>query len=108
MKKLATGGLGTGAGTLLYTVPKGYRADVMDICIANTTAAGLTCTLHLVASGGSPATTNQMFPAMAVPANTMIHWSGVETLNAGDFIQGIGSGSGITVHVTGDEQSVSR
>ena len=33
----------------------------------------------------------------------MTHWSGVQVLNAGDFIQGIGSGSGITVHITGNE-----
>jgi hypothetical protein len=38
MKKLGTGAITTGGGTLLYTVPTGIRTEVMDIVIANTTA----------------------------------------------------------------------
>lgn len=103
MKKLAQGAITTGAGSLLYTVPTGIRTEVMDICIANTTSGALTCALHLVPTGVSVGATNMMFPTVSVPANTLIHWSGVQVLNAGDFIQGIGSGSGLTVNITGNE-----
>lgn len=103
MKKLATGAVGTGSGTLLYTVPTGMRTEMNDICIANTSGGSLTFKLHLVASGGSPSTSNLMYPDTAVAANTIVHWNGVQCLNAGDFIHGIGSGSGITVHITGNE-----
>lgn len=107
MKKLGTGAIGTGSGTLLYTVPTGIRTKVMDICLANTTAGSLTCALHLVPTGGSASTGNMMFPTVTIPGNTLVHWSGIQILNAGDFIQGIGSGSGITVHVSGLEERAS-
>lgn len=103
MKKLAQGGLGTGSGTLLYTVPTGIRTEVLDICIANTTSGALTCALHLVPTGVSVGATNMMFPTVSMAANTLVHWSGVQVLNAGDFIQGIGSGSGLTVNISGRE-----
>lgn len=103
MKKLGQGAVGTGSGTLFYTVPTGMRTEVMDICIANTTSGGLTCALHLVPTGVAVGTSNMMFPTVNVPANTLVHWSGVQVLNAGDFIQAIGSGSGLTVNISGKE-----
>lgn len=106
MKKLATGALGTGSGTLLYTVPNGYKTEVQDLNIANTTTSALTCTIHLVPTGSSPAAATQLFPAVSIPANTLIQWTGKQLLNAGDFIQGIGSASGLTVHISGEEMRV--
>lgn len=103
MKKLAQGAIGTGAGTLLYTVPTGIRTEVLDICIANTTAGALTITLHLVPVGIAVGTSNAMFSSVSIPANTTVHWSGIQCLNAGDFIQGIGSAAGLTLNITGDE-----
>jgi hypothetical protein len=44
-----------------------------------------------------------LFPTVTIPANTLVQWTGCEVLNAGDFIQGIGSASGITVNITGNE-----
>jgi hypothetical protein len=44
-----------------------------------------------------------LFPTVSMPANSMVQWSGIQVLNAGDFIQGIGSGAGITCNITGDE-----
>lgn len=41
MKNLSQSSVGTGAGTLLYTVPNGYKTDVESIDIANTTASPL-------------------------------------------------------------------
>lgn len=103
MKKLAQGAVTTGAGTLLYTVPTGIRTEVLDINISNTTAAPLTCAIHLVPTGGSATTSNMLFPTVSIPGNTLIQWTGCEVLNAGDFIQGIGSAAGITVNITGNE-----
>lgn len=103
MKKLAQGAIGTGAGTLLYTVPTGMRTEVMDILIANTTAGSLTCSIHLAPTGVAVGSSNAMFSSVSVPANTTVHWSGIQVLNAGDFIQGISSASGMTVNISGNE-----
>lgn len=103
MKRLAQSAIGTGAGTLLYTVPTGYKTDVTNIDIANTSSGTLTFSLYLVAVGGSASTSNMLVPAVSIPANTMIQWTGVQSLTSGQFIQAIGSASGITVTITGDE-----
>jgi hypothetical protein len=104
MKKLAQGAVGTGTGTLLYTVPTGIRTEVVDVIIANTTTGTLTCSLHLVPVGVAVGSSNAMFSSVSVPANTTVHWSGIQVLNAGDFIQGISSASGLTVNISGDER----
>ncbi len=103
MKKLGQGAITTGAGTLLYTVPTGIRTEVYDVIIANTTSGGLTCSIHLVPTGVAVGTSNAMFSSVSIPANTTVHWSGIQCLNAGDFIQGISSASGLTVNITGSE-----
>jgi hypothetical protein len=101
VKKLGQSAIGTGA--TIYTVPTGYRTDVVDINIANTTAGALSVSIYLVPSGGSHTTSNMLFPAVSVPANTLVQWTGLQVLNTGDFIYGVGSGSGVTVTVSGDE-----
>ena len=104
MKKLAQGSLTTGSGTLLYTVPLNYRTEVKDICIANTTSSPITCALHLVPSGVAVGASNMLFPTVSVPGNTLIQWTGVQELEKGDFIQGIGSAAGLTVNISGVEE----
>ena|SRR3990167_5145075 len=103
MKKLAQGAIGTGSGTLAYTVPTGFKTDIMDINIANTTASPISCALHLVPVGVAVGTSNILFPTFYVPGNTIIQWTGSQTLNAGDFIRAIGSGAGLTMNITGIE-----
>lgn len=103
MKKLGQGAITTGGGTLLYTVPTGMRTEVLDINIANTTAGALTCAIHLVPTSASATTSNMLFPTVSVPANTLVQWTGLQVLNAGDFIQGIGSASGLTVTASGND-----
>jgi hypothetical protein len=107
MKRLGQSAITTGAGTLLYTVPNGYRANIRDIQIANTGASELTCLIHFVPTGASATTANTFVPTVIIPAYTMVQWSGTQILNAGDFIQGIGSAAGITVTITGDEDRAS-
>jgi len=108
MKKLAQSNLSTGAGTLLYTVPNTYHTEVINIDAANTTSSAVTCSVHLVPSGGSVDASNMLFPAISIPANTLLQWTGVQSLDAGDFIQGIGSATGITINITGTESPASR
>jgi hypothetical protein len=103
VKKLGQGAITTGSGTLIYTVPTGMRTEVLDINIANTTSAPLTCAIHLAPTGVAVGTSNMLFPTVTVPGNTVVQWTGIQCLNAGDFLQGIGSASGITVNVTGNE-----
>lgn len=103
MKRLAQNAIGTGAGTQLYVTPTGMRTEVKDINIANTTSGALSCSLHLVPTGASATTANMLFPAVLVDPNTIIQWTGSQVLNAGDFIQGIGSAAGLTLTISGDE-----
>lgn len=105
-KKLAQGAITTGAGTLAYTVPNGYMSVVTDIDVCNTTAGALTLALHLVPVGGSVATTNMLCQTITINANSMFQWVGSQALNAGDFIRAIGSGSGLTMNITGEENRV--
>ncbi len=107
MKRIAQSNLGTGTGTLLYTTPNGFKCDVVDIVVSNTTTAAITVKIHIVPVGISVAATNLFFPDVSIPANTMIQWCGNQTLGAGDFIQGIGSATGVTVTITGNEYRVS-
>ena len=107
MKRLGQSAITTGAGTLLYTTPNGYRTNIRDIQIANTGASALTCLIHFVPTGASATTANTFVPTVSIPAYTMVQWSGTQILNAGDFIQGIGSAAGITVTITGDEDRAS-
>jgi len=103
MKQLGQSAVGTGSGTLIYTVPTGFKTDVQDIFIANTTVAAITLSLHFVASGGSASAANAVFSSVSIPANTTVHWSGNQTLSAGKFIQGIGSATGVTITISGEE-----
>ena len=101
--KLGYGGAGTGAGTLMYTVPQGYSTEIIDINIANTTSGTLSCSIHFVASGGSVATTNALFYQVPILAYSVEHWTGMQTLREGDFIQAVGSGAGLTLFINGIE-----
>lgn len=103
-KKLGRGAIGTGAGTLLYTVPAATSTYVKDIDVCNTTAGALTLTLYLVPSGGAVDTSNMFVPTISIAANSMWQWTGTQILVTGDFIQGIGSGAGLTCNISGGEQ----
>ena len=103
MKKLGQGAIGTGTGTLAYTVPSSYKAIVTNIDVCNTTAGALTLTLHLVPVGVSVGTSNAFAYGYSVAANSRFQWEGKQVLNAGDFIQVIGRGTGLTMNITGEE-----
>ncbi len=106
MKLLYRGAIGTGSGTLAYTVPTTYKTTLEAVTIANTSSSAITCTAHLVTSGGSPSSSNQFLPAVSIPANTSLDWSGRQVLNPGDFVQLIGSASGLSANLSGTEERV--
>lgn len=102
MKKLGAAQIATG-GTTLYTVPTGFRTELLDLVICNTSSANCTLTLHNVASGGSSSDSNALFDC-TVPANTTIQWTGIQVMNAGDFLKGVaGTTTSITIHASGNE-----
>lgn len=106
MKQLGQSAVGTGSGTTIYTVPTGYKTDVLDMFIANTGTSSVTLSLHFVASGGSASTSNAVFKDVSINGNTTIHWTGIQTLSSGKFIQAIGSATGVTITISGSETRV--
>jgi hypothetical protein len=103
MKNLAKASVGTGAGTLLYTVPREFRADINDITMSNTTVGALSLKVHLVPTGGSVADSNMLIPNISIPGNTVVQWSGYQSIGSQGFIQGIASAAGISVSINGEE-----
>lgn len=103
MKRLAQAEVATGGGTLLYTVPTGYRTDMTDVLIANTSSSATTISIYIVPAGGTAAASNSMFPSVVISGNTLVQWTGAQHMDEGDFIQGIAGASGVTVTISGNE-----
>lgn len=104
-KILFRGSVPTSAGTAEYTVPTGYKTTVKEINICNTTAGSLTISIHFIPSGGSADTTNAILYGHQVSPNSALDLSGEHILNVGDFIQVVGSGSGLSMYASGEEVS---
>ena len=98
---LATAAIGTGAGTLIYTVPAATTTLLKDFNVANTTAGSITLTLYIVPSAGSPAADNTLIPTVAIAANTTLHWTGTIVIPTGSFIQAVASATGCTIIASG-------
>lgn len=107
-KKFAQGAIGTGAGTLAYTMPVSpspiYIGAVIIVDITNTTAAIINVRVHLVPVGGTPSAANALAYDLPVPAYDVmpVLRQGYHVLNAGDFIQCIGSAAGLTMNISGE------
>jgi hypothetical protein len=102
--KMAQAAITTSAVTL-YTVPATNRAVIQDIIIANTTAGSLTYTVYLVPAAGTAGTANSIFYQVALAANTSYHWTGSQVLFPGDTIQVLGSATGLTISISGQQVS---
>lgn len=111
-KKLAQGAIGTGSGTLAYTVPitpkSVYVTTVRIIDITNTTAAGINVRVHLVPKGGAVGTANALAYDLPVPANDVmpVLRNGDHVLDTGDFIQCIASGAGLVMNISGEVEKI--
>jgi len=93
----------TASFVTVYTVPINVRTFLKSIDICNTTAGALGFYLSIVPSGGTAGTSNALFNNKSIATNDTTHWAGVQILNAGDTIQVKGSGTGLTVHISGGE-----
>lgn len=102
-KTLGKGAIAATPGTNLYQVGANASAKVLEIDLCNTTAGALTIQLHFVASGGSAATSNALLYGTSIDANTTLQWTGEINMTAGEFIQAIGSGAGLTAIINGEE-----
>lgn len=101
--KLGQGSIATSL-TTRYTTPASTRTMVKDITICNTsTTAAINVSLYLVPSGGSAGVTNIFISNASIPPSGVFQWTGVQIMNAGDFIQDIGSATGCTVNISGGE-----
>ena len=99
---LFRGAMTTSTSTL-FTVQSGSQYTVTDIEIANTSAGSLTYSVYLVPSGGTAVAGNALFGTVSIAANTTFQWKGAQVLQAGGTIQAIGSGTALTIHITGGQ-----
>lgn len=79
--------------TTLYTCPATIESSVHGLVISNPTAGALTFQLKLYKA--ELGTTVTVGPAKSVAANDVYTWPKPINLNAGDYIIGVGSGSGL-------------
>lgn len=89
----------------LYTVPTGTTTYVKDFDACNTTANAINLNIHIVPSGANAATTNALYYNSNVAANTTFHWTGTQIMTAGMTLQAKGSAVGITLTVSGGEET---
>jgi len=101
--KLGQAALTAVIATVYGPVAANTRTMVKCIDLCNTTAGVLTATVHLVPSGGAAAAANMLIPGITLNGNTPFQWTGTQVLNAGDTIQALSSGAGVTINVSGGE-----
>lgn len=103
--------LGTSISTL-YTVPANTRTTIAAAALNNTSATPRTVTLHLVPSGGSATTANQIITTVTVPAAgaqpTQLPAIVGQILEAGGTIQALAEAATcITPLISGYETTLS-
>jgi len=101
--KLGQGSIGV-ALTTRYTTPASTRTLVKDITICNTsTTAPINVSVYLVPSAGTAGATNILYSNIQIPPSGFVHRTGLNVMNAGDFIQDIASATGCTINISGGE-----
>lgn len=100
--KLGQAAITTSYATV-YTTPAESRTIVKEFDIINTTAGALDIYVSIVPSGGSAGTSNALFYANSLPANTTMQWTGTQVMNAGDTIEVKASNVGCTITISGGE-----
>lgn len=89
----AAGGVNAGASSQ-YIVLKHVR-------IVNKTAAPVTCSFWLGATGANTAGTEVIGQGLSIPANLYIDWYGIMRLDAADFLVG-GAGAATSLSIQGE------
>jgi hypothetical protein len=97
--------LGTSASTI-YTVGSGVTATVKEILVSNISASLSTVSIHFVNSGGIASSSNLMFPAVSISANSSIAFDVNQVLEAGSTIQAFaGNATAVNIMISGFEAS---
>lgn len=97
--------LGTSASSV-YTVGSGITAVVKQVLAANCTATASTFSMHLVPTGGTTTTANQIFCQIPVPAYSTLAIDLAQVMNAGDTLHAFaGNATTINLTVSGYEAS---
>ena len=95
--------LTTSAATV-YTVGSGVTATVKEILVANVSGSTSSVSIHFVNSGGIASSSNLLFPAVAISANSSIAFDLNQVLDAGSTIQAFaGNASAINIMIAGFE-----
>lgn len=108
--QLGQAAMGT-AYSIVYSVPSSTavpaqpatRTFVKDINVCNTTSGAISIYIHFVPSGGTADTTNPLYYAYSLAANTTLRWTGTQILNAGATIQVKASATGCSVIISGGQ-----
>ena len=98
--KLGQGEIGLTISTF-RTTPALSLDMVKNIDVANNGASAAIVSVYLVPSGGSADDTNILLPAISIDQNSILQWTGVQVLDAGDTIQAISSIVDVALHVSG-------
>lgn len=105
-QRLVPGSQLTTSAATYYTAPANTRARVDNLALTNTSAAAVTATVHLVASGGSATSSNCILSARTLAAGeTYVVPSAVnQWLLTGGTIQALASANtSITMVASGVE-----
>lgn len=90
------------SATTIYTSPGATQTIIRDILVANTTGGAVTFTMSL----GSDAAGTRIFPAVSIPANTVIQLTCGLPVEAGEILQAYaGATSSITLTVSGVQRT---
>jgi hypothetical protein len=89
--------------TTQYTTPASRQDVIKCIDIANGTGAAITCTVYLVPTGNTAGAANVILPAVIIPGDQVLHWTGTQVMNAGDFLSTTTSATGLCMTVSGLE-----
>lgn len=88
----------------VYTVGSGVTATVKEILVANVSGSTSSVSIHFVNSGGIASSSNLLFPAVAISANSSIAFDLNQVLDAGSTIQAFaGNASAINIMIAGFE-----
>ena len=88
----------TASPVTLYTVTANQRCAIEDILVCNTTSGALTVTLY---AGASVVAANAILSGKSIAANDQYHLTCFIVLNAGDVISVQGSGTGLSIIISG-------
>jgi hypothetical protein len=106
LKELVSARALPGTASALYVVPASTTSIIKQILISNTTGADLDATLYFVPNGGSPSSSNKIFPEIIVSANNTLSIEIKSVLPTGSSIHGLASASvSLNIHISGVEVS---